>query len=409
VVSNSSTYIIQKSKNYLFHIVHNHLIAYPTPGNISYFWNFGFIAGLCLVIQLISGIFLAMHYTAEITHSFASVEHIMRDVQYGWFIRYLHSNGASAFFFIVYIHIFRGLIYQSFTYENKNVWFSGIIIFILMMATAFIGYVLPWGQMSFWGATVITNLVSIIPFIGTEIVYWLWGGFSVSAATLSRFYSFHYCFPFIIVGVTVIHLFYLHIEGSSNSFSFEHKIINIFQVRFFPFFVIKDMVGFLFFSFFFFGYIFYAPNALGHSDNYIEANSLVTPEHIVPEWYFLPYYAILRSIPNKIGGIIAMGCSLIIFFFIPFLTSFVNYIIKNIIVNIQSIRNAKLYVDVSSITIIFANIFIVLGFIGGRPVEEPYLTMGFIFTFLYFFTILILPIIHVVIQLFIYNKKSQIV
>jgi quinol-cytochrome oxidoreductase complex cytochrome b subunit len=350
-----------------------------------------------------------MHYTAEITHSFASVEHIMRNVQYGWFIRYLHSNGASAFFFIVYIHIFRGLIYQSFTYENKNVWFSGIIIFVLMMATAFIGYVLPWGQMSFWGATVITNLVSIIPFIGTDIVYWLWGGFSVSAATLSRFYSFHYFFPFVIVGVTVIHLFYLHIEGSSNSFSFEHKVINIFQLRFFPFFLIKDTVGLLTFSFFFFGYIFYAPNALGHSDNYIEANSLVTPEHIVPEWYFLPYYAILRSIPNKIGGIIAMGCSLIIFFFIPFLTTSINYIVKNIIINLQNIRNAKLYIDVSFITIIFVNIFVILGFIGGRPVEEPYLTMGFIFTFLYFSIIFIIPVVHALVQIFIYNKKSPIV
>ena len=397
--------MISKYITYMSQVIYNHLVAYPTPGNLTYFWNFGFLAGICLMIQLFSGIFLAMHYTAEITHSFASVEHIMRDVQYGWFIRYLHSNGASAFFFIVYIHIFRGLIYQSYTYENKNVWFTGIIIFILMMGTAFIGYVLPWGQMSFWGATVITNLVSIIPFIGVDIVYWLWGGFSVGAATLSRFYSFHYLFPFLIIGATILHLFYLHIEGSSNSFYFEHKIINIFQLRFYSFFLVKDMIGVLIFSFFFFGYIFYAPNALGHSDNYIEANSLVTPEHIVPEWYFLPYYAILRSIPNKVGGIIAMGLSLAVFFMIPFFTTFLNYISLKIFSNFQNIRNAKLYIDTTFVVIIYVNIFLVLGFIGGRPVEEPYLTMGFIFTFFYFFTIFFIPIINTFIQIFIYNKK----
>ena len=401
-----NNYATYRNKNYLSQTFYNHLLAYPTPGNLSYFWNFGFISGICLIIQIVSGIFLAMHYTAEITHSFASVEHIMRDVQYGWLIRYIHSNGASAFFFVVYIHIFRGLFYQSYIYENKNVWFTGVIIFILMMATAFIGYVLPWGQMSFWGATVITNLFSIIPVVGTDLVYWLWGGFSVGAATLSRFYSFHYLFPFIIVAVSALHLFYLHIEGSSNPFPFEHKNINIFQLKFYPFFLVKDIVGFLTFSFIFFSYVFYAPNALGHSDNYIEANSLVTPEHIVPEWYFLPFYAILRSIPSKVGGIIAMGLSLIILVIISFLTTSVNNNIFKNISNFQNFRNSKVYFDSLFLLVCFGAVVLILGFIGGRPVEEPYLTAGYYFTFIYFFLIIIIPFISIIFTFFIYSIKK---
>lgn len=400
-----NNYITCRNKNYLSQIIYNHIIAYPTPGNLSYFWNFGFISGICLIIQIASGIFLAMHYTAEITHSFSSVEHIMRDVQYGWFIRYLHSNGASAFFFVVYIHIFRGLLYQSYIYENRNVWFTGILIFILMMATAFIGYVLPWGQMSFWGATVITNLFSIIPIIGTDLVYWLWGGFSVGASTLSRFYSFHYLFPFLIAAMSIIHLFYLHIEGSSNPFPYEHKALNVLQLRFYPAFFIKDTIGILSFAFVFFSYVFFAPNALGHSDNYIEANSLVTPEHIVPEWYFLPFYAILRSIPNKVGGIIAMGCSLIIFIIIIFVTTSINNV--NYTANtIKNIRNPKVYIDSLFLIILFGSTVFILGFIGGRPVEEPYLTVGYYFTFIYFALIIIIPFISIIFTFFVYSIKN---
>ena len=280
-----------------------HMIFYPTPANLSYAWTFGSLSAFCLGIQFLSGIFLAMHYNPSVDLAFASVEHIMRDVQGGWFIRYLHSNGASAFFAVVYLHILRALFYRSFTYVNLGVWFTGILIFILMMATAFIGYVLPWGQMSFWGATVITNLFSVIPIIGPDLVHWLWGGYSVGAATLNRFFSLHYLFPFIIVGVVVLHLFYLHNEGSSNPFFGESRDINTFYLPLYPFFLVKDLFGLSIFGMIFSYFLFFEPNALGHPDNYIEANSMVTPEHIVPEWYFrapewvLSFVGIFERIP----------------------------------------------------------------------------------------------------------------
>jgi ubiquinol-cytochrome c reductase cytochrome b subunit len=262
--------------------INNHLIDYPTPSNISYFWSFGSLAGMCLVIQLITGIFLAMHYTPNVQLAFSSVEHIMRDVNYGWLLRYAHANGASVFFIVVYLHIGRGLYYGSYLYPRQLLWFSGVLIFILMMATAFMGYVLPWGQMSFWGATVISNLASAIPIVGDHIVYWLWGGFSVGAATLNRFFSIHYLLPFVIAALSLVHLYLLHIYGSSNPIGVNSKIDCI---PFYPYCYIKDLYSFIFFLVVFVLIVFFNPNMLGHSDNYLEANPMVTPTHIVPEWY----------------------------------------------------------------------------------------------------------------------------
>jgi quinol-cytochrome oxidoreductase complex cytochrome b subunit len=301
----------------IINIINNHLIDYPTPININYFWNFGFMSGIFLGIQIISGIFLAMHYTSHIDLAFLSVEHIMRNVNSGWFFRYCHSNGASMFFFLVYFHIGRGLFYGSFHKPREIIWLLGVIILILMMATSFIGYVLPWGQMSFWGATVITNLFSAFPFIGESMVSFLWGGFSVDNATLNRFFSFHYFFPFLISSFVILHIIFLHENGSNNPIginSYTNKI------SFYPYFIFKDLFSFISFCFFYFSFIFLIPNYLGHTDNYIEANPMVTPSHIVPEWYFLTYYAILRSIPQKLGGVIAMFFSLLVLIFIPFLT-----------------------------------------------------------------------------------------
>jgi quinol-cytochrome oxidoreductase complex cytochrome b subunit len=271
----------------------NHGPSYPAPLNLSYFWTFGSLSALCLGLQLLSGIFLAMHYlalhylalhyTAALSLAFDSVEHIMRDVSGGWFIRYLHANGASAFFGVVYLHMFRGLLYQSYRHPNRGVWLSGVALFGLMMATAFIGYVLPWGQMSFWGATVITNLFSVIPLVGPSLVQWLWGGFAVGGATLSRFYSLHYLLPFLLVALALLHIFALHQQGSSNPLGGESRDVATYVLPLYPYFLVKDLLGALIFAAVLGGFIFYAPNLLGHSDNYIEANSLVTPEHIVPE------------------------------------------------------------------------------------------------------------------------------
>lgn len=382
----------ESSQDSIIKTIYNHIIYYPTPANLSYFWNFGFLALFCLAIQISSGIFLAMHYIPNVITAFNSVEHIMRDVNSGWFIRYSHANGASAFFAVVYIHIFRGLFYKSYSFSNKSVWISGIIIFIFMMATAFVGYVLPWGQMSFWGATVITNLFSVVPFLGVDLVYWLWGGFSVGGSTLTRFYSFHYLLPFIIVSIVIIHIFHLHNLGSSNPFPLENKSINSFFISFYPYFFIKDMIGLLIFFIFISYYIFFNPNLLGHSDNYIEANSLVTPEHIVPEWYFLPFYAILRSIPNKELGIIAMAFSLIIFIFMPIFDFFYeNIIFYFFISSKKSIAFSNIFFFYYSryfIILIFISIFIMLGVIGARPVEYPYVELGSFLTKSYFIIII---------------------
>jgi len=299
--------------------------GYPAPKNLNYWWNFGSLAGLALMIQIVTGVVLAMHYEPTAAGAFASVEHIMRDVHYGWLLRYLHANGASMFFIVVYIHIFRGLYYGSYKSPREVLWMLGVVILLLMMATAFMGYVLPWGQMSFWAATVITNLFSAVPLVGEPIVQWLWGGFSVGEPTLSRFYSLHYLLPFVIVGVVVLHIWALHIPGSNNPLGIDVKGPQD-QVPFHPYYTAKDAFGVGVFLIVLGLFVFFAPNMLGHPDNYIPADPLVTPEHIVPEWYFLPFYAILRAvtfdigpISAKLGGVIAMFGSVFLLFFLPWL------------------------------------------------------------------------------------------
>jgi ubiquinol-cytochrome c reductase cytochrome b subunit len=299
-------------------VVNEHLIEYPTPSNINYFWGFGSLAGIFLVVQIATGIFLAMHYTPHVDLAFSSVEHIMRDVEGGWLLRYAHANGASMFFIIVYMHMFRGLYYGSYASPREAVWCIGVIILLLMIITAFIGYVLPWGQMSFWGATVITSLASAIPIVGDQITFWLWGGFSVDNATLNRFFSLHYLLPFIIAGASIAHLAALHQYGSNNPLG---TLSTVDKVPFYPYFYVKDLVGWVAFFIFFSAFLFFAPNLLGHPDNYIPANPMVTPAHIVPEWYFLPVYAILRSIPNKLGGVLAIGLVFVSLLALPFINS----------------------------------------------------------------------------------------
>ncbi|MGZ7069013.1 MAG: cytochrome b/b6, partial [Methanobacterium sp.] len=303
------------TNSYYQHIVvREHLLEYPTPVNFNYFWSFGSLAGIFLTIQLVSGILLAMYYTPHTFLAFISIEHIMRDVNYGWLIRYIHANGASFFFIVVYLHIAKALYYSSYIYPMENLWRIGVIIFILMMATAFMGYVLPWGQMSFWGATVITNLFTAIPLVGNKLVTLLWGGYSIDNPTLNRFFSLHYLLPFVIAGCVILHLTLLHNVGSSHPI----RIFNTHdKISFYPYFYYKDLFSLLVVFIFFFTFIFFFPNVLGHADNYIEANALVTPTHIVPEWYFLPFYAILRSIPDKLGGVICMGLALVLLLFLP--------------------------------------------------------------------------------------------
>lgn len=367
------------NKKFLLNIFNNHLIDYPTPLNLNYLYSFGSLSGIMLVIQILTGIFLAMHYTPHINFAFNSIEHIMRDINNGWLIRYIHSNGASFFFIVVYIHIFRGLYYGSYITPKKLLWCSGIIIFILMMAIAFMGYVLPWGQMSFWAATVITNLFSAIPYIGNDIVNWLWGGFSVDNPTLNRFFSLHFTLPFILCGVILIHLILLHYKGSNNPLGLISKTENI---SFYPYFYVKDLFSLVFLLFFLFIFVFFYPNILGHPDNYIEANSIKTPLHIVPEWYFLPFYAILRSIPNKIGGVCAMFFSLIILLIIPF-------------ININEIRSTTFRPIFKFFYWLFIIDFSLLVWIGKMPVEYPYIMIGIITMLYYFiFLLLILPFLN---------------
>jgi len=361
------------NKNALLSFIDSHIISYPTPVNLNYFWSFGSSAGLCLVIQILTGVFLAMHYTPQIDLAFNSVEHIMRDVNNGWLIRYIHANGASIFFIVVYSHIFRGLYFGSYIYPRDKLWISGVFIFLLMMATAFMGYVLPWGQMSFWGATVITNLFSAIPVIGKTVVEWLWGGFSVNNATLNRFLSLHYLMPFLIAGLTLIHLSLLHTEGSNNPLGIN---FNIETISFYPYFYVKDLFSFLVLILFLSFFLFFSPNALGHPDNYIVANSLVTPPHIVPEWYFLPFYAVLRSIPNKLGGVVAMVCAILVLILLPY-------------INISKIRSPKFRPLFSFIYWFLVFDFLLLGWVGQKPVEDPYILIGLLATLLYFGIILI--------------------
>lgn len=355
-------------------IVNGMVIDLPAPSNLSYLWGFGSLLGLCLIIQIATGIFLAMHYTAHIDLAFASVEHIMRDVNYGWLIRYVHANGASMFFVMVYLHIGRGLYHGSYTQPRVMLWNIGVVILILMMATAFLGYVLPWGQMSLWGATVITNLISAIPYIGQEIVEWLWGGFSVGNATLNRFFSLHYLLPFVLAGLAVLHLIALHIDGSNNPLGINS---NIDKVPFHPYYSIKDLFGYAVFAIFFSFFIFYAPNVLGHPDNYIPANPLVTPPHIQPEWYFLFAYAILRSIPDKLLGVLALFGSLLVLFVIPH-------------IHFSYIRSLQFRPLSKILFWFFVADFFLLTYIGGQVVEEPFILIGQLCSVFYFAYLLVL-------------------
>ena len=381
------------NKDFLLSFVNAHIIDYPTPINLNYMWSFGSTAGLCLVIQIVTGIFLAMHYTPHIDLAFSSVEHIMTDVNNGWLIRYLHANGASMFFIVVYSHIFRGLYYGSYMYPREKLWMSGVIIFLLMMATAFMGYVLPWGQMSFWGATVITNLFSAIPFLGSSIVEWLWGGFCVSNATLNRFFSLHYLMPFLITGLVLVHLSLLHKDGSNNPLGIN---TNIDTISFYPYFYVKDLFSFLIVVLFFSFFLFFSPNVLGHADNYIPANPLSTPAHIVPEWYFLPFYAILRSIPDKLGGVVAMISAILILLLLPF-------------INTSEIRSSKFRPIFGIAYWFLVSDFLLLGWIGQKPVESPYIEVGMIATAFYFFFLLILiPLIGLIETYMISSTRNQI-
>lgn len=361
----------------LFKIINNALVDLPAPSNISRWWNFGSLLGLCLIVQIATGIFLSIHYTADTLLAFNSVDHICRDVNYGWLLRTLHANGASFFFICIYLHVGRGIYYGS--YKFFYTWNIGVILFFLTIGTAFIGYVLPWGQISFWGATVITNLLSAIPYIGTDLVQWLWGGFAVDNATLTRFFSFHFLFPFIIAAFTIIHLLFLHQTGSNNPLGINR---NSDKIPFHPYYSYKDIFGFIIILILLTFLTLTAPYILGDPDNFIPANPLVTPPHIQPEWYFLFAYAILRSIPNKLGGVIALVISIAILFILPFTNKF-------------SFQSNQFYPINQILFWILTVTVILLTWIGARPVEDPYVTTGQILTILYFLYFLINPIISI--------------
>nr|ARH54661.1 cytochrome b [Scirtes orbicularis] len=358
----------------LIKIINNSLIDLPSPSNISTWWNFGSLLGLCLIIQTLTGIFLAMHYTANIEMAFNSVVHICRDVNYGWLIRTLHANGASFFFICIYLHIGRGMYYNSFKFLHT--WLIGVIMLFVVMGTAFMGYVLPWGQMSFWGATVITNLLSAVPYLGNMLVQWIWGGFAVDNATLTRFFTIHFILPFVIMALTMIHLLFLHQTGSNNPLGVNS---NLDKIPFHPYFSYKDILGFLIMMMTLTLLTLTNPYLLGDPDNFIPANPLVTPVHIQPEWYFLFAYAILRSIPNKLGGVVALVMSILILMFIPFM-------------NKQKFQSMSFY-PINQI--LFWNLLALvtlLTWIGARPVEDPYITIGQILTTLYFIYYLLNPL-----------------
>jgi ubiquinol-cytochrome c reductase cytochrome b subunit len=355
---------------------------YPTPKNLNYMWNFGSLAGLSLVIMIVTGIVLAMSYTAHVDYAFESVERIMRDVNHGWLIRYIHMNTASFFFIVVYLHIFRGLYYGSYKAPRELLWILGVVIFLLMMATAIMGYVLPWGQMSFWGATVITNLFSAIPFVGESVVTFLWGGFSVDNPTLTRFFSLHNLMPFLIAGVVVLHIVALHRFGSNNPIGIDTKGRQD-TISFHPYYTIKDIVGIAMFLLLLAIAVFFFPNAMGHPDNYIPANPMQTPAHIVPEWYFLPFYAILRAVPDKLGGVLLMFGAIAILFILPWLDR-------------SPVRSARFR---PVFRIFFWLLFIdalALGYLGGMPAEGIYVTLSRVATAWYFLHFLvILPMLGV--------------
>jgi ubiquinol-cytochrome c reductase cytochrome b/c1 subunit len=350
--------------------------TFPTPRNFNYFWNFGAIATVMLVLMIATGVVLATNYTPHTTMAFDSVERIMRDVPSGWLMRYLHMNGASFFFIAVYIHIFRGMYYGSYKSPRELLWILGVIIFLLMMATAFMGYVLPWGQMSFWGATVITNLFSAIPVVGDSIVTWLWGGFAVENPTLNRFYALHYLLPFVIVAVVALHVVALHVHGSNNPLGIDPKGPQD-TVPFHPYYTMKDGFGVVVFLIVYGAFVFFQPNALGDAANYIEANPLVTPTHIVPEWYFLPFYAILRAIPDKLGGVLAMFGAIAVLFVLPWLDTS----------RVRSCTFRPIYKWFMFVLVIDV---VVLGVCGANPPEGWYVPIAQLATVYYFFHFLIL-------------------
>nr|QLM01110.1 cytochrome b [Procyon lotor]UPH84144.1 cytochrome b [Procyon lotor]BAK85812.1 cytochrome b [Procyon lotor]BAK85838.1 cytochrome b [Procyon lotor] len=353
-------------------IVNNSFIDLPTPSNISAWWNFGSLLGICLLLQIATGLFLAMHYTPDTTTAFSSVTHICRDVNYGWIIRYMHANGASMFFMCLFLHVGRGLYYGSYTFSET--WNIGVILLLTVMATAFMGYVLPWGQMSFWGATVITNLLSAIPYIGPNLVEWIWGGFSVDKATLTRFFAFHFILPFIITALAMIHLLFLHETGSNNPSGITSESD---KIPFHPYYTIKDILGILLLIFVLMGLVLFTPDLLGDPDNYTPANPLNTPPHIKPEWYFLFAYAILRSIPNKLGGVLALVLSILILIIIPLL-----HISKQRSMMFRPLSQCLFWFLVADL--------LVLTWIGGQPVEYPFIIIGQLASIFYFMILLVL-------------------
>lgn len=359
----------------LLKIINNRLIDLPTPSNISSWWNFGSLLGFCLIIQTLTGLFLTIHYSTDIELAFNSINHICRDVNQGWLLRTLHSNGASFFFICIYLHIGRGIYFGSYKYINT--WSIGVLLLFLVIGTAFIGYVLPWGQISFWGATVITNLLSAIPYLGVDIVQWLWGGFAIDNATLTRFFTFHFILPFIIIAITIIHLLFLHQTGSNNPLGLNR---NRDKIPFHPYFSLKDLFGFILLLIILILITLFRPYVLGDPDNFIPANPLVTPPHIQPEWYFLFAYAILRSIPNKLGGVIALVISIVILFILPF-------------TNIRKFQGIQFYILNQILFWILLILIILLTWIGARPVEEPFVICGQILTIIYFSYYIINPIL----------------
>ena len=364
----------------LMRFADENLLSFPTPKNLNYFYTFGFILTMCLVTQIITGIVLAMHYVPNTSLAFDSIEHIMRDVNYGWLIRYMHSNGASMFFLAVFIHMFRGLYYGSYKEPREIIWILGVVIFLLMIITGFMGYVLPWGQMSFWGATVITNLVATIPVIGEPVLTLLLGGYSVDNPTLNRFFSLHYLLPFVIFGVVILHIWALHVTGNNNPTGIEVKDSKD-TISFHPYYTVKDLFAYVVFLLMFCYFIFYNPNVLGHPDNYIEADPMLTPAHIVPEWYLLPFYAILRAVPDKLMGVLLMFGSIVVLFFLPWLDT----------MKVKSARYRPLY----KIFFLFFVIFcLLLGYLGAKPPEGIYLLLSRVSTIYYFaFFLVIMPIL----------------